>query len=181
MRMQVCYYCLATSCEELTHWERPWCWEGLGAGGEGDDRGWDGWMASPTRWTWVWGAGDGQGGLACCDSWGRKESDTTERLNWTEPNGVLALLKKYPWIFMQHAIWAWHLLSYSRNLSCYCLCLSTYRSMLYVPSSLSLWLPSLRPFFLWPLLQTRTFGSGPWSSLECGIFTCLPVPAWQLW
>ena len=45
---------LATSCEELTHWTRPWCWEGLGAGGEGDDRGWDGWMASPTRWTWVW-------------------------------------------------------------------------------------------------------------------------------
>ena len=33
---------------------RPWCWEGLGAGGEGDDRGWDGWMASPTRWMWVW-------------------------------------------------------------------------------------------------------------------------------
>ena len=45
---------LATSCEELTHWKRPWCWEGLGAGGEGDDRGWDGWMASPTRCTWVW-------------------------------------------------------------------------------------------------------------------------------
>ena len=41
-------------CEELTHWKRPWCWEGLGAGGEGDDRGWDGWMASPTQWTWVW-------------------------------------------------------------------------------------------------------------------------------
>ena len=35
-------------------WKRPWCWEGLGAGGEGDDRGWDGWMASLTRWTWVW-------------------------------------------------------------------------------------------------------------------------------
>ena len=32
----------------------PWCWEGLGAGGEGYDRGWDGWMASPTQWTWVW-------------------------------------------------------------------------------------------------------------------------------
>ena len=39
---------------ELTHWKRPWCWEGLGAGGEGDDRGWDGWMALSTRWTWVW-------------------------------------------------------------------------------------------------------------------------------
>ena len=45
---------LATSCEELTHWKRPWCWEGLGAGGEGDDGGRDGWMAPPTRWTWVW-------------------------------------------------------------------------------------------------------------------------------
>ena len=45
---------LATSCKELTHWKRPWCWEGLGAGGEGDDRGWDGWMESLTQWTWVW-------------------------------------------------------------------------------------------------------------------------------
>ena len=44
---------LDTWCEELTHWKRPWCWERLGAGGGGDDRGWDGWMASPTRWTWV--------------------------------------------------------------------------------------------------------------------------------
>ena len=38
----------------MTHWKRLWCWEGLGAGGEGDDRGWDGWMASWTQWTWVW-------------------------------------------------------------------------------------------------------------------------------
>ena len=44
---------LQYSCEELTHWKRLWYWEGLGAGGEGDDRGWDGWMASLTRWTWV--------------------------------------------------------------------------------------------------------------------------------
>ena len=40
--------------EELTHWKRPWCWERLKAGGKGDDRGWDDWMASPTQWTWVW-------------------------------------------------------------------------------------------------------------------------------
>ena len=118
---------------------RLWCWEGLKAE-EGDDRGWYGWMASMTRWTWVWassgswwwegkpgvwqsmvlqsrtrlsdwtevnvgfiklipkmkefwvaqdwtpGVGDGQGGLACCDSWGHKESDMTERLKWTELN-----------------------------------------------------------------------------------------------
>ena len=37
-----------------TDWKRPWCWERLKAGGEGDDRGWDGWMASPTRGTWFW-------------------------------------------------------------------------------------------------------------------------------
>ena len=45
---------LATWCEELTHWKRPQCWERLNAGGKRDNRGWDGWMASPTRWTWVW-------------------------------------------------------------------------------------------------------------------------------
>ena len=76
---------LATWCEEPTHLKRPWYWERLKAGGEGDDRGWDGWMASPTQWTWVWvGVGDGQGGLACCSPWGRKEPDMTERLNWTD-------------------------------------------------------------------------------------------------
>ena len=40
--------------KEPSHWKRPWCWERLRAGGEGDVRGWDGWMASPTQWTWVW-------------------------------------------------------------------------------------------------------------------------------
>ena len=45
---------LATCCEELTHLIRPWCWKRLKAGGEGDDKGWDGWMASPTQWAWVW-------------------------------------------------------------------------------------------------------------------------------
>ena len=69
--------------------ERPWCWERLGAGGEGDDRGWDGWMAHQHQhnghgFGWTPGVGDGQGGLACCSSWGCKESDMTELLNWTE-------------------------------------------------------------------------------------------------
>jgi len=44
---------LTTWCKELTHWKSPWCLERLRAE-EGDDRGWDGWMASLTRWTWVW-------------------------------------------------------------------------------------------------------------------------------
>ena len=45
---------LATWCEELTHWKRYWCWESLKAGGKGDNRGWDGWTASQTWWTWIW-------------------------------------------------------------------------------------------------------------------------------
>ena len=45
---------VATWCEEPTHGKRPWCWERLRVGEEGGDRGWDGWMASPTHWTWVW-------------------------------------------------------------------------------------------------------------------------------
>ena len=63
---------LATWCEELTHWKRPWCWERLKAGREGEDRGWDGWMASPTQWTWI-GVGSG--------SW-----------CWTERPGVLQFM-----------------------------------------------------------------------------------------
>ena len=80
---------LATSCEKLTNWKSPWCWEGLGAGGEGDDRGWDSWMASPTRWTLVWVNSESwwrTARPACCDSLGREESDWTEWLNWTELN-----------------------------------------------------------------------------------------------
>ena len=89
---------LASWCKELTHWRRPWGWESLRAGGEGDNRGWDGWMASLTRWKWVWvdsGVGDGQEGLVCCGSRDRKESDTTERLNWTEPCELSILLSPF--------------------------------------------------------------------------------------
>ena len=55
---------LTTWCEELTYWKRPWWWERLKAGGEGDNRGQNGCMASPTQWTWVEqapGGNEGQG------------------------------------------------------------------------------------------------------------------------
>ena len=82
---------LATSFKELTHWKRPWCWERLRAGGKGDDRRWHGWMASLTWWTWVWVDSwnwwwTGRPGVL--QSWGCKESDMTERLNWTELNTI---------------------------------------------------------------------------------------------
>ena len=78
---------LVTWCEELTHLKRSWCWERLRVGGEGDGRGWDGWMASLTQRTSVWvdsGCWWWQGGLDCYSSWGHKESDMTERLKRAE-------------------------------------------------------------------------------------------------
>ena len=59
--------------------EKTWCWERLKAGGEGDNTGWHGWMASLTWWTWHWASSGsclGQGSLACCTPWGCKEEDT---------------------------------------------------------------------------------------------------------
>ena len=81
-------YTLATSCEELTDWKRLWCWEGLGAGGEGDDRGWDGWMASLTRWMWVWVNSEslwwtGRPGVLWFMGSQRVGHDWATELNWT--------------------------------------------------------------------------------------------------
>ena len=85
---------LATWCEELIPWKRPWCWKSLKAGREGDNRGWDGWMASLTQWTWVWvNYRVGDVDRECCSPWGHKESDMTERLNWTETTVNLPPLK----------------------------------------------------------------------------------------
>ena len=47
-------YSINNWCKELTHWKRPWCWERLRTEGERGNREWDGWMASPTQWTWAW-------------------------------------------------------------------------------------------------------------------------------
>ena len=70
-------------------WKRLWCQEGLGAGGEGDDRGWDGWMASLTRWTWVWvNSGSwwwtGRPGVLQFMGSQRAGHDWATELNWTD-------------------------------------------------------------------------------------------------
>ena len=79
---------LATWCKELTHWKRLWCWEGLRAGGEWDDRGWDGWMASLTRSTWVWvNSGrwwwTGRPGMLRFMGLQRVRHDRATEMNWT--------------------------------------------------------------------------------------------------
>ena len=71
--------------------ENTWCWDGLGAGGEGNDRGWDGWMASPIQWTWVWvNSGSwwwtGRPGVLRFMGLQRVGHDWATELNWTELN-----------------------------------------------------------------------------------------------
>ena len=96
---------LATWCEELTHLKRPWCWKGLTAGGEGDDRGWDSWMASLTQWTWVWVDSGGwwwtgRPGVPRFMGSQRVGHDWATELNWRGPYVVCASetgICSFPW------------------------------------------------------------------------------------
>ena len=79
---------LATWCEELTHLTRPWCWGRLKAAGEGDDREWDGWMASPTWWAWIWASSaswwwTGKPGVLQSMGLQRVRHDWETELNWS--------------------------------------------------------------------------------------------------
>ena len=102
---------------KLTHWKRLCCWEGLGAGGEGDDRGWDGWMASPTWWMWVWvNSGSwwwtGRPGVLWSMGSQRVGHDWATELNWTELkayNGLnlvvyLTRVQYSPCFFFSHGV-----------------------------------------------------------------------------
>ena len=91
---------LATWCEELTHWKGPWCWARLNAGGGGDDRGWDGWMASPTRRTWVWTSYRSwrwtrKPGVLQSMGSQRIGHDWPTELNWTEGPCTIKLCSQY--------------------------------------------------------------------------------------
>ena len=89
----------------LTHWNRLWCWEGLGAGGEEDDRGWDGWMASLTWWMWVWmNSGSwwwtGRPGVLQFMGSQRVGHDWMTELNWTEWLMMLNIFSFFYWLFV---------------------------------------------------------------------------------
>ena len=84
-----CWSWNSTWWEGLTHLQRPWCWERLKVGGEGEDRGWDGWMASLTRWTWVWVISGswwwtGTPGMVQHMGSQRVRQNWVTELNWTE-------------------------------------------------------------------------------------------------
>ena len=106
---------LATWCEELTHLKRAWWWERLKVGGEGDDRGWDSWMASPTRWTWVWvssGSWWWTGRPGMLQLMGSQSQ--TRLSDWTELNcaeamvvSVLNLVLSLPGLEWLWIVWEW--------------------------------------------------------------------------
>ena len=91
--------------KELTHWKRPWCCERLRAGGEGDDRGWEGWMASPTQWTWVWVGSGSWWWTGVLQSMGLKRVELSD---WTtittKKNYSLNTLSIFPWYLLNY-IW----------------------------------------------------------------------------
>ena len=92
---------LAAWWDELTHWRRPLCWARLKAGGEGDDRGWDGWMTSLTRWTWVWASfrrwwWAGRPGVLQSMGSQRVGHDWVTELNWTPLQELFVPLS--PWV-----------------------------------------------------------------------------------
>jgi len=89
---------LVTWCKELTHLKRPWCWERWKEEGEGDDRGWDGWMSSPIRWTWVWVNSrswwwTGKSGVLPSMGLQRVRHDWVTELNWTDQIASLKFKK----------------------------------------------------------------------------------------
>ena len=88
--------------------KKPWGWERLKAGGEGEDRGWDGWMASLTQWTWVWASSRSwwwTGKPGVLQSVGSRELDTTEQLNYNnmlwKKGSVYFLNYSFVWIYAQ--------------------------------------------------------------------------------
>ena len=85
----------------LLHWKRPWCWERLKAGGEGDNRGWDGWMVSLTQWTWIWANfrrwwRTGKPDVLQSMGSQRVRPDWATELNWTTFSGLPAQWVKTP-------------------------------------------------------------------------------------
>ena len=109
---------LASRCEALTHWKRPWWWERMRAGGEGDHRGWDGEMPSPTRWTWVWVNPrswwwTGRPGMLRFMGSQKVRQDWATELNWTLKTHLYDLQVKWGMfeetvLFFYFKKWKWH-------------------------------------------------------------------------
>ena len=105
---------LTTWCKELTYWKRPWYWERLKVGGEADNRGWDGWMESLTRWTWDWASSGswwwtGKPGVLQSTGSQRVRHYWATELNWTTlssamPSSFCLSLSQHQSLFSLHQV-----------------------------------------------------------------------------
>ena len=136
---------LATWCEELTYLKRPWCWDRLKVGGEGDDRGWDGWMEP--QWTWVWvnsGSWWWTGRPGVLQSMGSQRVG----LNWLTDDRALTLVRDHSRSFMYVTITSLYSNYLGTNSCLQTTSLSRVISILYITQP-----PNL---YLYPLIQYMT-------------------------
>ena len=160
---------LATWFEELTPWKRPWCWESLKAGEEGDDREWDGWMASLTQWTWVWASSrscwwTGKTGVLQSMGLQRVRHDWANELNWFQETQLsfvsfslqvtthhfsLASFKiLFSFFFYMGFLQMILFVSHTASWVCRFVCVNKFGKFLVVTSSFALSTP-LRLLFFW--------------------------------
>ena len=93
---------LATWCKELTHLKRPWFWEWLKVEGEGNNKWWNDWMASPTRWTWIWASSrswwwTGKPGVLQSMGSQRVRHDWVTEMNWQITHNLCSKLITFFW------------------------------------------------------------------------------------
>ena len=123
---------LGTWCEELIHWKIPWCWERLKAGGEGDGRRWDGWMASPIWWIWVWamsGCWWWTEKLVCLSPWGcRGWLNLYWLVNITKAIEVSSLTSKFSYRLICSVQCPWDSSGKVNGVGCHFLLFPTQRS-----------------------------------------------------
>ena len=106
-----------------SHLKRPWCWTRVKAGGEGDNRGWDGWMTSPTRWTWVWVNSrswwwTGRPGVLQSMGSQRVWQDWETELNWTEYHACMLSVQSWLLVILWTIGYSVHGILQARILQC---------------------------------------------------------------
>ena len=172
---------LVTWCKELTHLKRRWYWERLKAGGEQDDRGeMVGWhhRLDGHEFEQALGVGNGQGSLAYCSPWDCKDSDTTERLNWTECSKFLSTVVFYSiTLYLHHQThpsWASFLLWPSSFILSGGVsnCLSFFPSRASLVAQRIKHLPAMRETWAWSL--------GGEDPLEKEVTTHSSIVAWRI-